>query len=207
MEYFQKALHSIEGGENFILESKIYSDISAFYLKNNELEKALENQLFSLKIREENNLLSPSITSYVLLAEIFLQKGDLKKSIEYAQKAIELSMKLNTKIKLFEAHAVISKAYEIQGNIALAFDHFKKYHEYKDQVHSEESMRKIEQLNARHMIETTEKEKEIFRLRNVELKSALDEIHDSFTYARRIQNSLLPSDRYLFNTLNRLIKE
>jgi hypothetical protein len=49
-----------------------------------------------------------------------------------------------------------------------------------------------------------QQEKEIFRLRNVELKSLLDEIQDSFRYASRIQTSLLPTDVYIEKTLKRL---
>jgi tetratricopeptide (TPR) repeat protein len=207
LEYFDRALNSVKKHPNLLLESKIYSDISVFHLKNKEYKKALENQKMSLEIREKNNLLNPACTSYILLAEIFLELGESGLAIDFAQKAIEIATKLKTMIKLFEAHSILSKIYESMGDIKKAFEHYKLFNRYKDEVHNEEVGRRIEQLNTQHRIDSSEKEKEIFRLRNVELRSALDEIHDSFTYARRIQNSLLASEWYIGNSMKRLMKK
>lgn len=204
--YFQKALDSIKDSENFLLESKIYSDLSIYYRKIKDLDLALHNQLNSLRIREEHNLTSPIITSYVLLAQIYFDKGEPDNCIEFATKAIEKSTQLNTIIKLFDAHEIISRAYEAKGETEKAFDHYKKYHHFKDVVHNDEVARRIEQINLGHQLDTKEKEKEIFRLRNVELRLALDEIHDSFTYASRIQRSLLTSEKYIRTALDRLNK-
>jgi hypothetical protein len=62
-------------------------------------------------------------------------------------------------------------------------------------------------------MESMENEKEIFRLRNVELKAAFDEIEikqkeilDSIRYAERIQKALLTSNGYIEKTLRRLMK-
>jgi tetratricopeptide (TPR) repeat protein len=207
VQHFQKALDLVIGRGNLLLESKIYSDISLFHLKNKEYKKALENQKISLEIREKNNYLNPACTSYILLAEIFLELKESELAVEFAQKAVDIATKLKTMIKLFEAHAILSKIYEVQGDIKNAFEHYKLFNKYKDEVHNQEVGRKIEQLNTQHKIDSSEKEKEIFRLRNVELKAALDEIHDSFTYARRIQNSLLASEWYIGNSMKRLMKK
>lgn len=202
--FLKLALKSIEGGYNTLLESKIYSDIGLFHLKNGDFEEALRNQLISLDIREKYKMLAPACTSYILLAENYMELNEMEKAIEFANKAIERSKQINTIIKLFEAHLILSRIFEKQGKVKEAFENYKLYHKYKDEVHNQDVIRRIEQINSQHQIETSEKEKEIFRLRNVELKSALDEIHDSFVYASRIQRSLITSEQYIYNSLKRL---
>jgi len=195
IEHFEEALTAVLKTKNPLLESKIYSDIGTYYFKTNDHKKALENQLLALEIREKNNLLNPATTTYIQLAEIYLATGKSEEAIEFANKALVQAGKLKTLIKLFEAHEILSRIYEGIGNIEQAFFHYKQFQKYKDEVHNQEVMRKVEQLTSQHKIETSEKEKEIFRLRNTELKSALDEIKESFKYATRIQKAILPSDK------------
>jgi tetratricopeptide (TPR) repeat protein len=130
--------------------------------------------------------------------------GNLEEAIRLGNLAVEQSTKLKTIIKLYEAHQALSKVYEKAGNPEKAFEHFKLYHKYKEEVHNSETVRKIEQLQNYHKVEIMSQEKEIFRLRNVELKFLLDEITDSFRYASRIQTSLLPTEIYIEKTIKRL---
>jgi hypothetical protein len=138
------------------------------------------------------------------MAELHLKTNEPKFAIEYSLKAIALAEKLNTPIKLLDAHLLISKAHELTNQIDKAYEHLKIYNKHKDEVHNQEVIRKLEQMSTQHKIDSSEKEKEIFRIKNVELKLALDEIHDSFKYASRIQNSLITSEKYIHNALQRL---
>ncbi|MBC7861841.1 MAG: tetratricopeptide repeat protein [Bacteroidia bacterium] len=195
LQYLEKAKEAIVGTENFMLVAKVLSDLGVFYYKQNNFEKALQYHEEGLKIRIENNLVGAVITSYIQLAEIWLEQNKTEEATRYGTMALEQAEKLNVQIKLFESHLVLSKIYERSGNIEKAFEHYKKYTQCKEKVHSEESIRKMEQLNSSHKIESMQQEKEIFRLRNVELKSAMEEITESFRYAKRIQKAILPSDK------------
>jgi tetratricopeptide (TPR) repeat protein len=207
------ALDAVDQQKNHLLTSKIYHDVATYYLKREEFDKALENQHKSLKIRSEHKLINPLTTSYVSIAEIYFKMGDFKEAIRYGELAVEQASKLNTIIKLFEAHEILSKAYESTGDIVKAFHHYKSFQKYKAEVHNQETIKKIEQLNAQHKMESVEIEKEIFRLRNVELKAAFEkieekqkEILDSIRYAERIQKALMTTEVYIEKALNRLHK-
>jgi tetratricopeptide (TPR) repeat protein len=204
LDYFTKALIIIKTYNNHLLESKLYADVGNYYLKNGDHRSALENQTKSLEIRLAKNMVNPAISNYIQLAEIYLLLDNVNEAIRYGNLAVENSIQLKTLIKLYEAHYVLSRAYEKAGESEKAFEHFKQYHKYKEEVHNSETVKKIEQLQNNHKVELMSQEKEIFRLRNVELKSALDEITDSFRYASRIQNSLLPTEIYIEKTLKRL---
>lgn len=207
LEIFERSLVTAKKTENSLLESKIYADIGNYYLKKKDHRLALENQHKSLKIRTDKNFVNPSITNYINLAEIYLELGDAEQAIQFGTLAVKTAEKLNVLIKLYEAHDIVAKAYEKAGDIRKAYEHFKQFHKYKEEVHNQEAIKKIEQLQSNHKMEIMQNEKEIFRLRNVELKAALDEITDSFRYARRIQTSLLPTEKYIARAFDRLKKE
>lgn len=204
LDYFTKALAIIKTSGNYLLESKLFADIGNYYLKGGDHKQALENQYKSLEIRLAKNLVSPAITNYIQLSEIYLLQNNVSEAIRYGNLAVEHSIQLKTVIKLYEAHKMLSLAYEKAGQPDKAYEHFKQYHKYKEEVHNSETVKKIEQLQNNHKVDLMTQEKEIFRLRNVELKFALDEITNSFRYASRIQNSLLPTVIYIEKTLKRL---
>lgn len=204
IDYFTKALVITKASKNLLLESKLFADVGNYYFKKKDYKKALENQNISLDLRLTRNMVNPAITNYIQLSEIHLLLGNLDEAIRFGNLAVEQSVKLNTIIKLYEAHLVLSKVYEKAGRTTEAFEHFKQYHLHKEAVHNQETIKKIEQMQNYHKVELMQNEKEIFRLRNVELKSALDEITDSFRYASRIQNSLLPTEKYIERTMERL---
>ncbi|HET6243355.1 MAG: SpoIIE family protein phosphatase [Bacteroidetes bacterium] len=190
-DYLNRSLELTEPG-GFMLESKIYADLGDYYLKNNNIDKALEFQKKSLKIRTENNFWSAAITCYIQLSGIYFKQDNLKDALHYGNLAVDKSKELNLIPKLFEAHKLLSVIYERTGDFALELKHLKNYHKYKEEVHNQEITRKIEQLNSKHELEIMNQHKEIFRLRNVELKSVIDELNESFRYARRIQQAILP---------------
>lgn len=204
LDYFTKALEATKDYKNYLLESKLYADVGNYYLKIGDHRSALENQTKSLEIRLAQNMVNPAITNYIQLAEIYLLQNNLEAAIRYGNLAVENALKLKTVIKLYEAHQILSRIYEKAGQSDKAFEHFKQYHKYKEEVHNSETVKKIEQLQNHHKVELMSQEKEIFRLKNVELKLLLDEITDSFRYARRIQTSLLPTEIYIEKTLKRL---
>ena len=204
LDYFTKALIVTREYKNYLLESKLYADVGNYYLKCGDYKLALENQTKSLEIRVDKNMVNPAITNYIQLAEIHLLLGNLNEAIRFGNLAVEESTKLKTIIKLFEAHHVLSKVYEKANDPAKAFEHFKQYHKHKEAVLNQETIKKVEQIQNFHKVEIAQQEKEIFRLRNVELKEAFEEIHDSFRYARRIQVSLLPTEKYIERKIDRL---
>lgn len=194
-EYFKKSLQQSKDNNNFLLESKNYADIGNYHGLKGDYEKALAFQQKSLELRLEKRLSNPIITNYIVLAELFLKQNKLAEALDYALLAQKLAAELKIIIKILQVHRVLSSVYEAMGNTSLALEHFKKFHQYNEEVHNQESARKIKQLSMFHEVENAQKEKEIFRLRNVELKSALDDIHASVRYAKHIQNAILPPAR------------
>lgn len=195
--YYEKAMGEVQLIDNIMVESKIYSDVANYYFKTNNIEKAFHYHDKSITIRKDNKLSNSLITNYIDLANIFISIKDFKEALSYAKKAEEMAEQMQIKIKLYGIYKVLSEIYEAQKNITEAFFYYKKYQECKDEVLNQENSRKIKQLTMNHQIDAIAKENEIFNLRNVELKNAIDEIESSVRYAKRIQTAILPSEKFI----------
>jgi serine phosphatase RsbU (regulator of sigma subunit) len=120
------------------------------------------------------------------------------------QKSLELAAKLGAKPLQVEAHYALADYYESSGDFEKALYHYKNYRGIRESVLNDETRNRLKNQQIAFAVEKSEKEKEIFQLRNVELKAAYDEISrknkeitDSINYASRIQGALLPQNENL----------
>jgi len=91
-------------------------------------------------------------------------------------------------------HELFAKVYEIQGDHKKALEEYKLFFNARQEVLTHEATRNLENQQLLSRIEKAQQESEIHRLKNVELKQAYDEIRDSISYARRIQEAILPAE-------------
>jgi hypothetical protein len=73
----------------------------------------------------------------------------------------------------------------------------------KEAVLSEESANNIRNMQTKYERERSD----LIELQRALLEEKQKEILDSIRYAKRIQNSLLPTDLYIHRNLKRLLKE
>lgn len=116
------------------------------------------------------------------------------------QDASTMALELNAKPLLVEIFGAFAAHYEKKGQYEMALKYFRKYQETKESVLNEEAQNKLRNIEISHAVEKTTQEKEIYRLKHVELKAAFDlieqrnkEITDSINYARFIQQAILPN--------------
>jgi len=127
-----------------------------------------------------------------------------EKALTCFMKSLDLADNLEAKPLQVEAHYALADYYECVGEFEKALFHYKSYRKIRESVLNDETRNRLKNQQIAFAVEKSEKEKEIFQLRNVELKSAYDEIHhknkeitDSINYASRIQAALLPQDENL----------
>jgi serine phosphatase RsbU (regulator of sigma subunit) len=130
---------------------------------------------------------------------IYSMNGDKKKAEKMLTESLEIALDLKTLYLIAEAYAALAKHHESTGQYANALNSYKLFQETRESLLSEESQNRLKNIEVTHAIEKSEQEKEIFRLKNVELKKAYDiieeknkDITDSISYASRIQKALLP---------------
>lgn len=126
--------------------------------------------------------------------------GDEQKAEKLLKESLIMAKELKSLALIAEASSALSSHYELFKEPGKALKYFKLYEKVKDSFQSNAVQSRISNLEVSHAIERSEQEKEIFRLRHIELKEAFDTIANkneyithSINYASKIQRAILPS--------------
>jgi serine phosphatase RsbU (regulator of sigma subunit) len=130
---------------------------------------------------------------------IYSQTGDASHAEKRLEESLLMAQELNSMVLVAEAHSALAAHYESFKKPDKALKSFKRYLKARETFQSNEVQSKLSNIEVAHAVEKSEQEKEIFRLRHVELKSAYDIIEEknrditaSINYASRIQRAMLP---------------
>lgn len=219
-------------GRNLVL-SKNYNEAEEYYKE-------------SLLLRENIDDIQGIPWTYLGLASLFSEKGDLEISIDYYNKAersnqfkekrfellcligrgriyleqsnivsaitnLNKALTISEELKIIaltaEVHQLLSSAYEKNNDFSKSLHHYKCFNDLQQEILSSEKVNMLKHQQIAFSVEHAEKEAEIHRLKNIELKNAFDkiaiqhheleiknkEITDSIDYAKYIQDAYFPS--------------
>jgi serine phosphatase RsbU (regulator of sigma subunit) len=109
-----------------------------------------------------------------------------------------MAQELNSMALIADAYSALAAHYELYKKPDKALKSFKQFLKSRESLHSSEVQSRLSNIEVAHAVEKSEQEKEIFRLRHVELKKAYDIIEEinrdmtaSINYASRIQRAIL----------------
>ncbi len=130
---------------------------------------------------------------------VYSRLGDENHAEERLKQSLKMGEELKSLALIADTHAALSAHYELYKKPDKALVSFKQYLKARESLQSNEVQNKISNIEVAHAVEKSEQEKEIYRLRHVELKAAYDiieeknkDITDSINYASRIQRAMLP---------------
>jgi serine phosphatase RsbU (regulator of sigma subunit) len=130
---------------------------------------------------------------------VYSLTGDESNAEKSLEQSLKMAQELNSMVLVADAYSALASHYELYKKPDKALTSFKQYLKARETFHSNEIQSKLSNIEIAHAIEKSEQEKEIFRLRHVELKSAYDIIEEknrditgSINYASRIQRAILP---------------
>jgi serine phosphatase RsbU (regulator of sigma subunit) len=116
--------------------------------------------------------------------------------------ALRIAEELKSLALLAEVHIALANHYELNNLPQKALKSFRQYLKFREAYQSTEMQTRLSSIEVTHAIEKSEQEKEIYRLKHVELKAAYDIIDEinkditaSISYASRIQMAVLPDPR------------
>lgn len=197
------ALKVLQDEKNDIGESRALSDIGVIYKKKKEYVTALKYLNEGLAIRIRKNFKQFIITSYLEIAALHSETNNVQDAITNLEKGMEFAVEIKQTAKLARIYEDLAANYKLIGNFEKAVVYLEKLLSVTNELNQSQSESRIDNL---HSAVVKEKEDEIERLKNVELKNAYHliseknkEITDSINYARRIQHGILPSDEELQN--------
>jgi serine phosphatase RsbU (regulator of sigma subunit)/predicted negative regulator of RcsB-dependent stress response len=186
-----------------------YLGIASTYEEMNDLENA--KKYYHKNLEEGIAAIDKrcSLQSMAGMGRVLLKMKHAEEAHKLLDDSMVLAKELKAKPLIYEIHFALADYYESSGDPAKALKHYKIYHELREEVNNDEARNRLKNQQIAFAVEKTEKEKEIFQLRNVELKAAYDEIQlinleitTSINYASRIQAALLPQKETLEKTLS-----
>jgi serine phosphatase RsbU (regulator of sigma subunit) len=130
---------------------------------------------------------------------VYSLMGNDKLAENRLEQSLMMAQELNSMALISDANSALAAHYELYKKPEKALKSFKQFLKSKESLHSNEVQSRLSNIEVAHAVEKSEQEKEIFRLKHVELKKAYDIIeeinHDitaSINYASRIQRAILP---------------
>ena len=134
-------------------------------------------------------------------AECLLALGDLLLAqqqeglgFSYLTQAQALADELGARAVAHRAHRSLAAACKRSGELRSALEHFERYHQLDKEIFNEAAERRRQGLSAQLETQQAERKAEIFRLKNVELVKAfqqLQQLHRSLQEADRQKSKLL----------------
>ncbi|MBS1538434.1 MAG: tetratricopeptide repeat protein [Bacteroidetes bacterium] len=148
LEYMLKALAAHEELGNKADATIVTGNIGIVYYFLSDYARALEYMLKSLVEHEElgDKAGAARVTGNIgsLYGKKDFTRYDAVLAEEYLLKAIVMNEELGTKRALYDNHKAIAELYENEERWKEAHEYFKKYHEIKDEVQSEEAKKQAE---------------------------------------------------------------
>jgi serine phosphatase RsbU (regulator of sigma subunit)/tetratricopeptide (TPR) repeat protein len=114
----------------------VHENIARVYALTNRRDQALLHLDSSLVLRKEIGDVEGETSTYLVMADIYLEKQEPAKTIEFAQIALRSAKKLQIRSMEKEAHQLLSKAFEALNKPNEALFHFREFVHLKDSLFS-----------------------------------------------------------------------
>lgn len=103
-----------------------------------------------------------------------LHKHD--QALPFLEYALELGRQIKAHEVEYNTHRVLSELYRNTGDYQKALEHFEMFYARKEEVTDKQNQQMLQNLQRGYEIEKAQREAEIYRLKNVELADALQEV-------------------------------
>ena len=163
LRYLTRALELVDQGIHAASKARVLTDLGKYHYQLDDLERALALHQEALAIREELKLPNAAITSLVHIAEILTRLGRTDEAMARLHDALGKAERLGVKHKLFQVHHLLSGIHVSLNDIPKAFEHFRRFHEVKEDVYHDDAEKKAGSLKLVFEMEQTRRENVLIR--------------------------------------------
>ncbi len=147
-------------------ESTILDTLGLVYQGSGDLATAAIYFRKAIDRLETSEQAGIALDFYLHLGDVLLAQGDMEASQKCLSYALELAVNNQATRVTYQAHERLSHYYELLGDYETALSHFRQYHDLKEEIFSQENVRRLADISSMHKIETALKDAEILRLKN-----------------------------------------
>lgn len=177
-EFIRRSLEIALAGNERVLEASCKAVLGRIERAQGNLEEAEALFRESLAISEGVKSKREIIMALLDLGTLLLDKGDLSAALSSLERAAATSEEIHAKSLFFSAYEKLAETHERMGNHKIALDFFRRYIRYEREIQNEDTTRKIKDIQIQFEVERTQREAEIYRLHNIELKEKTERLEE-----------------------------
>ena len=181
LSYIQKSLSLMETLGDQLGSSYARDDLGLLYQEFRQEAQAHRCWTESLEAKEALGDKKGAAETALHLGRLYLAGGHLHnpgKALEVLQAGFANALAADAKVEVYRCHQALAEVYRQQGDFPEAYRHLEHYANVRSAVFNTGSDLRFQSLRVRSEVEQAEREREIYRLRNVELANALGELRE-----------------------------
>jgi tetratricopeptide (TPR) repeat protein len=159
-----------------ILKPSVLDSLSEIHLEQGNYAAALACLQRAKAISEEFDNQFEMAALLRNIARVYQHQGAWNQALAYLHQALTVAESIKLKQEIFTCHELLAEIYETLDQPLPALRHYKQFHAIKEEVFNEEAAQKSKTLQVIHETAAAKREAEIYRLRNVELQAALEQV-------------------------------
>ncbi len=174
-DLFQEALEIARrvGAKQYEIDN--LDGLGQVYVASGDFERAAETHLSALHVAREIGDKEGESDALLNLGKDYLAISQPAKALEPLSVGLTLAQHLGRQPSVFEAHELLSQAYEQSGDLSQALHHYRAFHQAEKGIFNQENEQRTRQLTVQFEVERTRHEAEEQRLRTEVMKQARDE--------------------------------
>ncbi len=170
---FYRQAEALDPRHEFIHTSLVLASI---YSQKGEYRKALRVCHEELKKLMSHNQKRDVMNTLFMMGHLYELSGQVTRVIQIYEQIAEISQDIGNTERLLESYLRCAQFCETKKRYRLATQYFSKYTKLRRDAEEQEKQKVIAELQAKFDVQSAEREKELFRVKNVELTGALDEV-------------------------------
>ncbi len=162
-EYFFKALKLFEEMNSRMDQLELLENIGQNYEFLDDLDSALKYYGKALELDKAGGAKSSTAEVLMNVGNVYRKKKDYENSRQYLEKALRLARKLKAKSIVADVYGAMSQLYADQKNHPKALEFHRRYHDTKQEVINEDSVKQINELQAKYQSEKKAREMDVLK--------------------------------------------
>jgi len=177
-EFTRKALEIAQSGNERIVLASCWDILGRIEHAQNNFSAAEDLFRKSLAQAESVKSRREIIEALLDLGSLLMERGDLPEALKNLERAATISEEIHAKALYFSAYERLADTHERLGEHKIALDYFRRFVRYEREIANEDTTRKIKDIQIQFEVERTQREAEIYRLRNIELKEKTERLEE-----------------------------
>lgn len=180
ISYYESALTIALSSNNKNAQASIFTKIARIHQKDMQYEEAITYLTDALNIYIKYSNKKGLAITYIDLGHALLKQGLYNDSKKYLLLSLNLLFPLNLQDYIILCYKYLSELEEVVGNYKESLEYYKDFSELKNSLVTEKNTEYISKLYSKYQVDSKEKEKEIYRLKNIELVKAHKDLRSAY---------------------------